>query len=94
MTASTQETPYTFNHDQPTAFDLLDRLAVILDDFSRDQLRHAGLRAGARCLEVGAGAGTLAHWMADQTGPTGEVIATDVKPQHVRAHQGVTVRAG
>lgn len=91
MTAAAEATPYTFNNDEPTAGDLLDHLATMLDDFSRERLRQAGVRPGARCLEVGAGAGTLAHWMADEVGPAGEVIATDLKPQHIRSHERVTV---
>ena len=94
MTAATTgpDTPYAFNNDKPTAGSLLDALAVILDEFSQVRLLEAGVEEGARCLEVGAGAGSIAAWMADQVGPSGEVIALDIKPQHVRPHPGVVVQ--
>lgn len=93
MTASTRDpdTPYAFNNDEPTAGDLLGALGQMLDQFTTARLTRASDIAGSRCLEVGAGAGTIATWLGDQVGPTGTVIATDVKPQHVPPHPRVTV---
>ena len=93
MTAATGDpaTPYSFNNDEPTATDLLGALGQMLDEFTAARLVRAGVTTGARCLEVGAGAGTVAAWLADQVGPTGDVIATDLKPQHIQSHPGVTV---
>ncbi|HYN93340.1 MAG TPA: methyltransferase domain-containing protein [Pilimelia sp.] len=93
MTAATREpaTQYAFNNDEPTAGDLLDALSQMLDEFSQRRLLAAGVTAGSRCLEVGAGRGTIAGWLADQVGPDGTVIATDIKPQHVRAHPNLEV---
>ncbi|MBM2623781.1 class I SAM-dependent methyltransferase [Actinoplanes sp. LDG1-06] len=85
------DAPYAFDNDEPTASDLLGALAATLDEFTVRRLREAGVREGARCLEVGAGAGTIAVWLAEQVGPTGRVIATDLKPQHVQAHPHLTV---
>jgi hypothetical protein len=45
---------------------------------------------GARCLEVGAGRGTIAGWLADRVGASGSVVAIDIKPQHVREHPNLT----
>jgi protein-L-isoaspartate O-methyltransferase len=84
-------TPYAYNNDEPTASELLHALGATLDEFTTGRLLEAGVVPGARCLEVGAGAGTIAVWMADQAGPTGTVIATDLKPQHVPAHEHLTV---
>src|ERR1041384_429460 len=86
------DSPYAFNNDKPTAGSLLDALSEILDEFSQVRLTQAGVTEGARCLEVGAGSGSIAAWMADQAGPSGEVIALDIKPQHVRPHPGVTIQ--
>ena len=36
------------------------------------------MRAGWRCLEVGAGAGSIVRWLSDAVGPTGQVLATDI----------------
>jgi ubiquinone/menaquinone biosynthesis C-methylase UbiE len=37
-----------------------------------------GVTDGWSCLEVGAGAGSIARWLAHRVGPTGWVIATDL----------------
>ena len=44
--------------------------------------RSASTR-GWRCLEVAAGTGSVAAWLADQVGPEGEVFATDVDLTHL-----------
>lgn len=84
-------TPYTFDNSAPTGGRLLVALSQMFDEFTAARLTKAGTRPGARCLEVGAGAGTVAVWMAGQVGPAGEVVATDVKPQHVPEHDRLTV---
>jgi SAM-dependent methyltransferase len=44
-----------------------------------------GLSSGWSCLEVGAGAGSIAEWLADRVGPEGSVLATDVSTRYLRA---------
>ena len=39
---------------------------------------------GARCLEVGAGAGSTARWLAGQVGRHGRVVATDIDCRFLR----------
>ncbi|WP_033337708.1 class I SAM-dependent methyltransferase [Catenuloplanes japonicus] len=80
--------PYTFDNDTPTASRLLTALGQMMDPFTRRRLGEAVDLASARCLEVGAGAGTVALWLAEQGA---DVIATDIKPQHVPAHPRLTV---
>jgi ubiquinone/menaquinone biosynthesis C-methylase UbiE len=94
MTNATKDplSPYTFNNDRPTAGSMLNALGQMFDEFSARRLEAAGVKEGARCLEVGAGAGTIATWMAERVGETGEVIATDLKPQHIPAHPRLTTR--
>ena len=36
------------------------------------------VQPGWRCLEVGAGRGSMAVWLAQRVGPSGHVVATDV----------------
>ena len=38
------------------------------------RLSMFGPLAGTRCLEVGAGAGSVARWLAAQVGPSGQVV--------------------
>jgi SAM-dependent methyltransferase len=54
---------------------LLERLR---DPVTVRRLRRLGVSAGWRCLEVGAGAGSIVRWLSDAVGPTGQVLATDI----------------
>jgi SAM-dependent methyltransferase len=54
----------------------LDLLEKIYDPVSR--ARRQVVQPGWRCLEVGAGRGSMAVWLAEQVGPSGQVVATDI----------------
>ncbi|WP_083733932.1 class I SAM-dependent methyltransferase [Actinomadura sp. CNU-125] len=43
-------------------------------------LARTGVGPGRRCLEVGAGNGTVAAWLERRVGPAGRVVATDLRP--------------
>jgi len=53
-------------------------LASGFDAGSARLLSRLGLAPGWHVLEVGAGGGSLARWLAEQVGPHGRVMATDV----------------
>src|SRR4051794_17870088 len=62
------------------------RLATVeelLDPGSERHLARAGVGRGARCLEVGAGGGSIARWMCERTGPDGSVVATDLDTRYL-----------
>jgi SAM-dependent methyltransferase len=59
----------------------LDLLEQIYDPPSRR--RRSLVQPGWRCLEVGAGRGSMAVWLAQQVGPTGQVVATDVDTRYL-----------
>ncbi|MBS0164800.1 MAG: methyltransferase domain-containing protein [Nitrospira sp.] len=54
----------------------LNLLEAIFDPLSRQ--RRDLVQPGWRCLEVGAGRGSMAKWLAQQVGDQGRVLATDV----------------
>ena len=61
-----------------------ERLALwehIEDARSQRHLAALGIQKGWRCLEVGAGHGSIARWLAEQVGPQGRVVATDLNPR-------------
>ncbi|MGH8992814.1 MAG: class I SAM-dependent methyltransferase [Acidimicrobiia bacterium] len=71
-----------------------DRMVLaetLLDPISIRQLESVGMAAGRRGLEVGAGAGSMARWMAGRAGPTGRVVATDIDPRFLDAGAGYEV---
>lgn len=49
----------------------------IQDSISIDRFDRIGIQTGWRCLEVGAGAGSIAYWLSEKVGVTGQVVATD-----------------
>lgn len=56
----------------------LATLAALLDEATFGHLEGLGAAAGWRCWEAGAGAGTVAQWLAGRVGVTGHVLATDI----------------
>ncbi|MFF5446373.1 class I SAM-dependent methyltransferase [Streptomyces sp. NPDC012888] len=66
----------------------LDGLASALDPVSREVLRSLGVtdRPGLRCLELGAGTGTVGEWLARTAGA--HVTAVDRDPVFLTARPG------
>ncbi|MFL6145642.1 MAG: class I SAM-dependent methyltransferase [Labedaea sp.] len=63
-----------------TEWERLTALESIFDAVSLRNLDRAAVRPGSRCLEVGAGAGSIARWMGELAGP-GNVVATDLSTE-------------
>jgi SAM-dependent methyltransferase len=82
---------YTFDNDDPAAAERLDLLSAVLDEFTISRLSSLGELSGRRCLELGAGNGSIAGWLTDQTGPTGRVVATDINTRHIPPDRGYGV---
>jgi SAM-dependent methyltransferase len=49
-----------------------------LDPISIRYLEQVGVAPGWDCLEIGAGAGSIARWLAKRVQPEGTVVATDM----------------
>ncbi len=62
----------------------LGKLQGLHDDASVRRLRALGVGPGWDCLELGAGAGSIATWMADTVGTTGTVTAVDRDTSQLR----------
>jgi len=70
---------YTYEHGWDDERVRLRGLEVALDPGTRELLLRLGARPGLRCLEVGAGGGAIACWLAEQVAPDGVVVATDLE---------------
>jgi SAM-dependent methyltransferase len=57
----------------------LDAIAHRADPETRRHLDELGLCEGWNCLEIGAGSGSLAEWIASRVTPGGRVVATDLE---------------
>jgi SAM-dependent methyltransferase len=56
----------------------LDSLTALYDPTTLALCERLGLGSGWRCLDVGAGTGTLAQALAERVAPSGSVVALDV----------------
>ncbi|WP_326699898.1 methyltransferase domain-containing protein [Streptomyces sp. NBC_01754] len=68
-------------------------LAAAYDPVTLPRLAATGVGPGWQCLEVGAGGGSVARWLAGRVGPGGSVLATDVDPRHISPAPNLEVRA-
>jgi SAM-dependent methyltransferase len=64
-------------HEVPTEEQRLHLLEQMLDPDTIRTLERCGIQPSWRCLELGAGAGSIAHWLASRC-PDGQVVATDL----------------
>jgi SAM-dependent methyltransferase len=63
----------------------LDSLTALYDPGSLAICERLGLRPGWRCLDVGAGTGSLAAAIADRVAPSGTIVATDIDIRFLEA---------
>jgi SAM-dependent methyltransferase len=82
---------YVFDNDSAHSDEQHRCLAAAYDGATTASLTATGVGPGWRCLEVGAGGGSVAHWLAGRVAPGGGVLATDINPRHVRPAPGLTV---
>jgi SAM-dependent methyltransferase len=74
--------------DSPDAFER-ERLALLTqlaDPITTRRLTDLGVGPGWRCLDVGAGDGSVARWLAGRVGSEGHVVATDLNPRFLVRH--------
>lgn len=75
---------YVWQHDLTGEADRLRLMSRLLDPSSRFHLARTGVGEGWRCLEIGAGNGSVSQWLAEQVGASGHVLATDLRPDLMR----------
>jgi SAM-dependent methyltransferase len=63
----------------------LRSIEAVFDPATQRHLLTTGEWAGRRCLEVGAGAGSIAAWMGTHAGPSGRVVAVDTNVRFVES---------
>lgn len=83
-----QDVAYVFDNENVHSREQHRCLAGAFDAITTDRLSETGVTAGWRCLEVGSGGGSVAEWLAEKVGSSGEVVVTDVKTRHLDALAG------
>jgi SAM-dependent methyltransferase len=85
-------TPYVFEGTRHEAeLERLRMLEEVFDSGTRTCLLATGLREGWRCLEVGAGAGSIARWLSEAAGPSGHVLAVDLNSRFLSGLAGANL---
>lgn len=69
---------YAFPHADADESRRLQLLEERLDPTTIRRIERLELAPGARCLEVGAGRGSIARWLCGHVGQRGHVTATDI----------------
>ena len=69
---------YVLPHTIPQEDERLTLMSRMLDPQMFFRLEQLGVAEGWRCLEVGAGNGSVSHWLAQRVGPAGHVVASDI----------------
>ncbi|HZQ79405.1 MAG TPA: class I SAM-dependent methyltransferase [Acidimicrobiia bacterium] len=76
---------YTLNNTWEKAHRRLTLLEETWDPGTLSRLTALGVGPGWRCLELGAGAGSVTRWLCDRVGPSGTVTAVDLEPRFLEA---------
>jgi SAM-dependent methyltransferase len=89
-----EEQTYAFDNALALQRERLDLLELLFDPGTIRHLDARGVRPGLRCLEVGAGGGSIAAWLCDRVAPEGSVLATDLDTRWVaeRSHPNLEIR--
>jgi SAM-dependent methyltransferase len=85
-------TGYGLGNAWEKALARLRSLEQWLDPATIRHLRARGVGDGWRCLEVGAGTGSVARWLCGQVCPGGEVVATDIDTRFLETHSEANLR--
>src|SRR5262245_466666 len=75
---------YQFSNAWEMADVRLDWLELAHDSATKRRAVENGVKAGAHCLEVGAGRGSIIRWLSDVVGPPGRVAAVDIDPRFLQ----------
>lgn len=72
------DTRYVFDNAGGETRARFPALSELYDDETIRCLQDIGTAPGWQCLEVAAGGGSIAQWLASQVGASGRVLATDL----------------
>jgi SAM-dependent methyltransferase len=95
MDVATEQHTYAFANEHALQAERLSLLAGLFDEQTTARLRATGVGPGWRCLEVGAGGGSVAAWLCEHLGDDGFVLATDLDTSVLRSlgYPNLEVRA-
>ncbi len=75
---------YVFTDSQRSReLERLQAIEQVFDPASQKRIQLTGITENWRCLEVGAGAGSIAQWLATVVGKNGKVLAVDLDTRFI-----------
>ncbi len=78
MSATSRKGEYVFDNAEQETQARFAALPLIFDPGTIRHLEARGVSPGWKCLEVGAGGGSIAKWLAERVGASGYVLAADI----------------
>ncbi|MBV9354873.1 MAG: methyltransferase domain-containing protein [Chloroflexi bacterium] len=92
-TLQTLPEKYALDNARDEAQARMAALSAMYDGTTERHLRRIGITSGWRCLEIGAGSPTIPTWMAEQAGPGGSILVTDINTRFLNTlvHPLITV---
>ncbi|MEO8336449.1 MAG: methyltransferase domain-containing protein [bacterium] len=76
---------YILDNAGPEAAARFPALSASFDAGTIRILEQLDIAAGAHCLEVGGGGGSIAAWLSSRVGPTGRVLVTDLDTRYLES---------
>src|SRR6185436_3144081 len=67
---------YIFADEHDNSAERFRALSELYDASTTGYIERLGIARGCTCLEIGAGGGSIARWLAERVSP-GRVVATD-----------------
>lgn len=84
-------TEYAFDSSTDLGREQLNLIEELLDEVSTRFIGEVLDRPNLRCLDLGAGSGTISRWLAGRVGPGGQVGAVDIDTTYLTVPSEVTV---
>ncbi|MER6545837.1 class I SAM-dependent methyltransferase [Streptomyces sp. NPDC001250] len=79
------------SNDAPHERDRLESIQRSVDTFTTNILDALPIQTSWSCLELGAGAGSIAYWLTDRC-PDGRVVAVDLDTRHLNAGRATNLQ--
>jgi SAM-dependent methyltransferase len=91
MNATPRSTEYIYETGSDLGGKQIAYLQRLLDPVTTAFLDEIGVEPGQRCLDLGAGGGSITRWLAERTGPAGTVVSVDIDTTRLAEQPGVEV---
>lgn len=91
MTNTREVKDYLFDTGSDLGGEHMAHLQSVFDPVTFGVLDAVDVQPGQRCLDLGAGGGSVTQWLAGLVGSAGQVLAVDIDTTHLADGRGVQV---